>query len=78
MGDNPIPMELELQIFGIIVIEPMMMMPKFWSTTFIWIKATPHLFCTVLLPTLNPKTESMFHSVSFHAPYFENEWANSK
>jgi hypothetical protein len=28
--------------------------------------------------TLTPKTESMFHSISFHAPHFENEWANSK
>jgi hypothetical protein len=28
--------------------------------------------------TLTPKSESMFHSVSFHASYFENEWAKSK
>jgi hypothetical protein len=28
--------------------------------------------------TLTQKTESLFHSVSFHAPYFENEWAKSK
>jgi hypothetical protein len=28
--------------------------------------------------TLTPKTESMFCLISFHAPYFENEWAKSK
>jgi hypothetical protein len=40
---------------------------------------TPCLHNTSLyLTTLTPKTESMFHLVSFHAPYFENEWANSK
>jgi hypothetical protein len=37
------------------------------------------LFCSSnRYTTLTPKTESMFHSVSFHAPYFENEWAKSK
>jgi hypothetical protein len=30
------------------------------------------------LYTMTPKTESMFHLVSFHAPYFKNEWAKSK
>jgi hypothetical protein len=33
---------------------------------------------TFVNPTLTPKTKSMFHSVSFHALYFENEWAKSK
>jgi hypothetical protein len=28
--------------------------------------------------TLTQKIESMFHSISFHAPYFENEWAKSR
>jgi hypothetical protein len=32
----------------------------------------------ICMCTLTPKTESMFHSVSFHALYFENEWANYK
>jgi hypothetical protein len=31
-----------------------------------------------LLLSLTQKIKSMFHSVSFHAPYFENEWAKSK
>jgi hypothetical protein len=32
----------------------------------------------VLIDTLTQKTESMFHLVSFHAPYFENQWTKSK
>jgi hypothetical protein len=38
----------------------------------------PAWLCQMLASTLTPNTESMFHSVSFHAPYFEIEWAKSK